>query len=423
MRNKLMRTSLLTPTLLALLLVTAGSVFGQDMISNVTVAVDYPDYTGPCPKDIHLRGKFQVNEARLGVASVQFMHSNGFSGHRDPLINDKRVYDLEVALRQTNSWSDVVFLRVTVSLPAGPKHFDSSRIAIKGQCRFAEVVPATVSPLVTPATGRFRVTLTGFLVNQQTLEGPFSIDGRGDEVFALVNSAELGPSNNILGPFESRMSVRYGDTEGRGSNTIPGTLRAGRASETTGGLLSGDPYPPRSGVIETLPHASPAIRARLIPMVLWQGELRRGGPNPNAAVIIPTIWENDNTPDVLNEWNRQVESYFRILAAMSNAAVTNRVRPPLIQQRDVVLSTPPNVIDFDHPLGIQGDTFNPLAPAPLATFIPAVMFLTYDSAEAAATGTSNSISRGRGVIEITYRDGHNYGDGSYTIFLLVERLP
>jgi hypothetical protein len=77
----------------------------------------------------------------------------------------------------------------------------------------------------------------------------------------------------------------------------------------------------------------------------------RRGENPNAAVIIPTIWENDNTPDVLNEWNRQVESYFRLLAAMSNAAVNNRVRPPLVQQRDVVLSTVPRLIDFDHPIG------------------------------------------------------------------------
>jgi hypothetical protein len=50
------------------------------------------------------------------------------------------------------------------------------------------------------------------------------------------------------------------------------------------------------------------------------------------------------------------------------------------------------------------------------------MFLTYDSAVAAA-GTSHTSSGGQGVIEITYTDNHNYGDGSYTLFLLVERLP
>jgi hypothetical protein len=48
-----------------------------------------------------------------------------------------------------------------------------------------------------------------------------------------------------------------------------------------------------------------------------------------------------------------------------------------------------------------------------------VLTLTFDSAQDAA----NSTSRGRGVVEITYRDGQSYGPGCYTIFLLVERLP
>jgi hypothetical protein len=69
---------------------------------------------------------------------------------------------------------------------------------------------------------------------------------------------------------------------------------------------------------------------------------------------------------------------------------------------------------------MDGDTFNPLAATPNpATFIPAVMLLTFGSAESAA----NRTTQGRGVVEITYRDGHNFGEGSYTIFLRVDRLP
>jgi hypothetical protein len=47
------------------------------------------------------------------------------------------------------------------------------------------------------------------------------------------------------------------------------------------------------------------------------------------------------------------------------------------------------------------------------------MLLTFSSAQAAA----DSITQGRGVVEITYRDGQNYGQGSYTILLRVDRLP
>ncbi len=85
----------------------------------------------------------------------------------------------------------------------------------------------------------------------------------------------------------------------------------------------------------------------------------------------------------------------------------------------LVLGTIPERNDFDRPVGMDGDTFNPLAASPApATFIPAVMLLTFSSAQAAADSTT----QGRGVVEITYRDGHNYGQGSYTIFLRVDRL-
>ena len=424
MRNKLMTTTLLTSILVALLFVTAGHVSAQQpsMISDLTVEADRSDYVGPCPRDIHLTGKFQVNEAGLGLASVQFVHSDGILENGALLINDKRVYTFEVNLRRTNSWSEVVFLRVTVSLSAGPQQFDSSRITIKGNCRFAQIVNPTerVAVLPTRATGHFRVTLTGFTVNQQTLEGPTSIDGAGDEVFVMVNSAEVGPANIIFGPLESRQSLRYGDTSGLGSHTIPRILHAGRASDT-GGLQTNDAYPPPGVEAETWPSADAATRARLIPMVLWDGYLRRGAPLPNAAIIIPTIWENDNNEEVLNIWNRQVDTYLRRLASTSGGLFTGEASRKLLVRTDTVLSTIPQVLYFDRPIGMEGDTFNPLAAVRLpATFVPAVMFLTYDNAEEAASGTSNS--GGRGVVEITYRDGRNYGAGSYTIFLLVERL-
>jgi hypothetical protein len=75
--------------------------------------------------------------------------------------------------------------------------------------------------------------------------------------------------------------------------------------------------------------------------------------------------------------------------------------------------------DFDRPIGIDGEPFNPfVAPNP-TTFIPAVMLLTFNSAQEAA----NSVTQGQGTVEIHYRDGDRYGRGIYTMFLRVERLP
>jgi hypothetical protein len=97
---------------------------------------------------------------------------------------------------------------------------------------------------------------------------------------------------------------------------------------------------------------------------------------------------------------------------------------PLVVQRDTVLGFTPERNSLDRPIGIDGDTFDPVAATQgSATFIPAVMVLTYLSADAAASSIVNTRTERRGVVDITYRDGHKYGEGSYTLFLLVERLP
>jgi hypothetical protein len=196
-------------------------------------------------------------------------------------------------------------------------------------------------------------------------------------------------------------------------------IKAGMASNS-GGLVDRD----RVGTVGEMPpipaNANAATRARLIPMILWEGELRRGGPQPNAVVLLPTIWESDNVPDVLEIWHRQANNWIRHFAARSAQFVNGRSRRQLVAQVDTVLSTVPQRNDFDRPIGTDGDAFNPgsASPAP-ATFIPAVMLLTFDSAQEAA----NSIAHGRGVVEITYRDGQAFGPGSYTIFLRIDRLP
>jgi hypothetical protein len=280
--------------------------------------------------------------------------------------------------------------------------------------------------------GRFRVTLTGFLVSNATTENQLSIDGAGDEVFALVNFAELTSSNTIVGGVRVGKSLLYGDTAGRANpfgvgyilGGQPTVLHAGSASPT-GGLRNPDHIGLGGELPACPPNASAETCARLIPMVLWEGELRRGGPNPNGVVILPTIWENDNVPDeMLNVWNGSGASNFIRRFARDDSArfITGRVPRPLVEQvaADMMVMPTPQRNDFDRPIGLNGEPFNPFAAIPdRTTFIPAVMLLTFNSAQEAA----DSVTQGRGIVEIHYRDGERYGRGIYTIFLRVDRLP
>jgi hypothetical protein len=156
-------------------------------------------------------------------------------------------------------------------------------------------------------------------------------------------------------------------------------------------------------------------------MILFQGELREG-PNANAVVMFPTIWEldNDQSP-MLNAWHTRAPASIRLFAPTSPSLISRRVGSP-IKTRVEVLRETVDRNDFDRPVGMEGDSFSPFR-AGTAIFSPWRFFLIFSSAQAAANSTLNSSTGLRGVVDIQYTDGPNYGPGSYTIFLQVERLP
>jgi hypothetical protein len=318
---------------------------------------------------------------------------------------------------------------VTTSPAKGDELMISKRFSI-AMMIFLTIALVVMQTVTTQAQGRFRVTFTGFVVNHDTTESVLSIDGAGDEVYVLANFAEMWSSNRIFGALQRRQSLTYGDTAGRSGPvdarnlgialihpTDFSTVQLGTMS-STGGLKTGNQYPPPEGQI-TRPNAREAARARMFPMVLWEGELRDNGPQANAVLLMPTIWESDNVPDVLNIWNRQADDYIRRFATHAEQYISLRTRRPLVEQFETVLNTIPQRNDFDRPIGMGGGAFNPSAASPEpATFIPAVMLLTFNSANTAALSTTY----GPGVVKIDYADGPNYGQGNYTIFLRVERL-
>lgn len=454
MRNNLMRTSLLMLTLLTLLFVTAGNVFGQHRfnpssffrlrakhsmkclrVADGNLGNGAPVFQDDCT-EIGDSQRWQILPAEDGYFKIVAKHSRKVLdvlggmfvlgdgagvGQWDYLGGTNQMWQFIdagnghffIIARHSQKALDVDAAVGATRNGARAQQWTNWRgdnqIFIVEQ---ADVIPDVSLP---PAQGRFRVTLTGFRVNHDTSEHVFSIDGAGDEIFAMVNLSELRSSNVFSETLRRRQSLFYGDTSARNDFS---TVHAGSASNT-GGLRTRDPYPCPGEQAAT----SPSSPGRLIPMILWEGELRRGGSRPNATVIIPTIWENDNLPEVLNVWQGQVDSYLEQVSVESERFITGPARRPLVTQADIVLSTIPRLIDFDRPIGMDGDPFSPFTFTPRpATFIPAVMFLTFSSAQEAVSSNANSGIRARGVVEITYRDGRNYGPGSYTIYLLVERL-
>lgn len=269
---------------------------------------------------------------------------------------------------------------------------------------------------------RYRVVATGFVVGSGTIEGHLLRDGRGDEVYIAANVAEVSSANSLIGPVISKRSVNYGDTAGRDGpvhvigiplehpSTNSFIVKAGSASPTTGGLLTGDFFP-RAGDNVSPPHRR-ALDGRFIPYTLWEGDLR-SGPNPNAVIILPTIWENDNATPIWDAWTAQAAAWLTNWSRNSSTHI--RTRRGFLEREQNVMEITVNQNDFDRPIGISGGAFNPLAASPeLTTFAPFSLFLTAALAEEAVR---------RGEIMVEYQDGPRYGPGTYKLVLKVERVP
>lgn len=123
--------------------------------------------------------------------------------------------------------------------------------------------PATIYP-----PGKYRVSITGFVVNHETADDPLQRDGKGDEVYLSVQVLKAKLDGSLdLSPLRSRLieSPVYGDRNG-----FPDRVAAGSRSDM-GGLRTGDRF--------DLP----------APLVLWEGGIDGG------LLVTPTIWEWDGS--------------------------------------------------------------------------------------------------------------------------------
>ena len=270
------------------------------------------------------------------------------------------------------------------------------------------IIALLASPFAAQAqSANFRVTLNGFKVNQQTLEGLRFIDGMGDEVFFLsyVSTVDvsLAASSRWVSTYEATI----------GANP-PNGIRGGTAS-SSGGLITGD----------AIPRDNPIQRAAIIPgsgtppWILFEGEIIR---NRNAALIIPTIWERDDADNLalvkgyINAIDRDRMTVFRNVAGMTITPRALALNSFLFSGGLLGIGGTVDLardIPQDRPIGMhfRQEAF-------IFNFTPQTLVLTYEAAEYISRTDFGS---GVGIIPVRYMDAP-YFQGDYTLYLQVENL-
>jgi len=287
---------------------------------------------------------------------------------------------------------------------------------------FSQSTPKPEKPNAgAPAEGLFRVVINGFKVNHESDDDILEGDGKRDEVYLRADTWVLNRNRTV--PYHRTPRSRLmGDINNQGN---PPRIRAGTGSDD-GGLRTNDTFP--------TPEPWLRVRAPLtdrLPMLLWEGVLRRG---ENMAVIIPTIWEWDSRDPSESEiaWENGTDPQWRIYvgaegvnavfdaqkwtfaqsiethstgAILSDSSFT-LILGSIAGTRPIGIERPPNLV------GRGGESRS------MIRIRPAVFTLTYDAALRATINSPANV--GLGVFALNYVDQSDHGD--YTLYVQIEQI-
>lgn len=386
--------------ILSTLPVRSSAAAQKFRVTDVSLKVDNANGGGSCPVTLNFTGSISTDSA--GTVQYVFIRSDGASGPVQTL-------DFKAAGTQTvsTSWT----LGDAKALPAyqgwqalriiSPNALESSHetgsFAMK--CGESSNAPR-------PLASSFRVTLNGYRVEHQTRDDALERDGVGDEVSLVLDLATIDSS----GRFEPR---RWGNIFSSLMGQQPrNEIRAGTGSDR-GGLITGDGFPTATPWRRLTP-----VNPGIPPNVLFEGELTQGA---NAALIIPTIWEWDNTGALRTAFADALER--------DRPAITSSVRRmissslPTSSESFVLPGSSlgiGNTVTLGHgPLGLGQVDDRPIGMRALDGnygFTPQALVLTYNSARELAR---MDVGFGRGVIPVRYQDDRGL-EGDYTLFIQVE---
>lgn len=313
--------------------------------------------------------------------------------------------------------------------PATPAPLLAPARSVKAPSNAPRPVALTTPQAAVGLRGRYRVMLTGMVVNRQSWDNPLQLDGKGDEIF-IVAPTMLYDAVTKQVRQELAKSEVMGDANGR-----TWVVAAGRASEK-GGLLSGNRVPD----VPTPWIRYGEVSGSRFPLLLWDGELVQG---QHALVVSAAPWEWDGMGDLFNRWHANRERRQRDWAASADGdslVVHPSVKPidlptPTLVTLDLILGQA-----RDRPIGLRPATpTDPASPAFMGllgktlmqvdesmnnslVFHEQLVVLTPFSIEQALVNPAKAGAVRPGIIELRFTDMPRL-QGSYTLYLQVERLP
>ena len=369
-------------------------------------------------------------------------------------VNLQPVTDTTLTTRQLNEGS--VTLTVVANFGASPQ--DNGPWGPKS-------TPVTVT--IPRYVGKYRVSILGFKVNNETFDNPVEVDGKRDEVYVAADAQEFDSLDAPVGNAKSVRTFTYGDVNSpawQNSQNEFYRIKAGTAS-SLGGLKTGDGYP--SGV-DPWRRTTPNDYEKQLPLLVWEGQLIE---DVTSVAIAPTIMESDDTPGtpLLGQF---VTSFGRGIAPRIPVRAQIRVGTELLQydvskRSGIVISAkaglyvgriltlskniavgvpvPPALVTALAAMQAAQTAYTPLFQTTIASaliasntkdrpvgteitssgttyFDPMLISLTYRMAEEAIAGRGDNVQQ-PGIIALNYKDNFPGGIGNYTLYVEVKRVP
>ena len=134
----------------------------------------------------------------------------------------------------------------------------------------------------------------GFSVIHESYDDMLSRDGKYDEVYGGFTMLHYDRKTGDVLDRDLRRTKVLGDI-----HNFPDRLRAGSASGS-GGLRAGDSYPD-AGHARYRGQDGGEPNSQTFPFKVWEGTLTDGA---DAAVILPTMWEQDNDGSTYDAWHQ-----------------------------------------------------------------------------------------------------------------------
>ena len=268
--------------------------------------------------------------------------------------------------------------------------------------------PTGVAPAAA-TSARFRVKFNGFMVNHIANDDILNRDGWGNEVHLVMPLALVVDREGVILRREG-LGVSgpvYGQRDEANRE-----YRAGNSTDT-GGLDTGNSFPRARGNERAWTGGGLPAVGLGIPGILFEGQITRG---VTAAAVVPTLWEWDPPTDyyaVYEEMLRNPEwphAISRFLVESPGTGLSGFIRGA---SQLGIPAMRVNCGENDSPLGMYEAGGS-------CTFSPMVLILTYESADIMSR---TDYGKGPGIIEMRYRDGGDHGDGDYTLYIQIERMP